>query len=363
MPTKTMKNPDLPLEKRSQNQPIAPATMGEEAASSSPEHASTPSSSVTARDIFAINAQENTAKALAADNASVVASSYKPSGRIGALGMPMLVLWPLLVGVLVGYGHWIVTQSWNSVFITNLLLGIVLGCALFPAIYAGKVRNTRAAAASGTLAALVALLCWHTLAARQLRNDYIDYIMQPGVEAKAPQPSQAARQQARARLEQMMTPATAARLYVQDRLMRGITLSSSSRSRGESATRVAGAWYWLLAAFELALSALMAAIVAQSFAARRFSEASDSWYRKKLLAVVNPAQCATVIKMMRDGDWRGAGTLSRASKTDSGYAVTIYDCAPQSDGVVTVTCEVNKKMHHFFESEVSAQNITQLRGV
>lgn len=314
--------------------------------------------SSTAREIFAANAQDNSAAALRAERTRLVASSYRPSGRIGAAGFPLLIFWPLLVGALGGYVFWI--SQWHTLLVSQIALGIALGLLMFPAIYFGKVRNTHAAATSAVFAALIALLCWHAMAAKELRDEYIGYFTQLAVQAKVPEAK------ARAQISGLLTPYRTARLYAKDRTAYGVTLRSDSDSRSGSSgggTRIVGAWYWLLALFEFAMTALMAAIIAQAMAIKRFSEERDRWYRRKLLSNVNPAQAMTVLEMLQSGQWQQAGNLARSAKSKEGFALTIYDCPPQSDGVVTMTSSAgNNQTHHLFESEVSADNLALLRG-
>ena len=324
-----------------------------------PKNAPAPNApaSSTAREIFAANAQDNSAAALRAERSRLVASSYRPSGRIGTAGFPLLLVWPILVGALGGYVFWI--SNWHTLLVSQIVLGFALGFTMFPAIYFGKVRNPRAAATSAVFAALVALLCWHAMAAKELRDEYIGYFTKLAVQAKVP-PSQA-----RARISGMLTPYRTARLYAQDRTAYGVTLTSDSDSRsgGSGGTRIVGAWYWLLAFFEFAMTALMAAILAMAWATKRFSEERDRWYRRKLMANVNSAQAMSVLEMLQSGQWSQAGNLARSAKSKEGFALTIYDCPPQSDGVVTMTTSAgNNQTHHLFEAEVPAENIARLRG-
>jgi hypothetical protein len=50
------------------------------------------------------------------------------------------------------------------------------------------------------------------------------------------------------------------------------------------------------------------------------------------------------------------------SPDNSGAAITIYDCPPQCDGVVTVTTDVNNQTHFAFEAAASAEQIAALRN-
>ena len=348
-----MKLSNSPSENDGAPEPFSSSSASDAPPPVAPKNA--PASS-TAREIFAANAQDNTAAALRADRVSIVASSYRPSGRIGAAGFPLLFVWPILVGALGGYLYWI--SNWHTLLVSQIVLGFALGLLMFPAIYFGKVRNTRAAATSAVFAALIALLCWHAMAANELRQEYIGYFTRLAVQAKVPEA------QASARIASLLTPYRTARLYAKDRTAYGVTLRSDSDSRrGSGGTRIVGPWYWLLALFEFGMTALMAAVIAQAAAMKRFSEERDRWYRRKLLAIVNAGQAGSVLQMLQNGQWQQAGELARTAKSKEGFALTIYDCPPQSDGVVTMTSSAgNNQTHHLFEAEVPAENIARLRG-
>ena len=163
--------------------------------------------SAVAREIFAANKAENKVPSRGMAGNKVVGPSYKPSGRIGDLGLPLLLLWPLVAGVVVGCLYWLVSQQTNPLFFSQIFLGIALGLAMFPAIRLGKCRSTRAAVASAVGAACFALLLWHGLQARQMRTEYIDYVTRLSVQARLPEA------QARAKAEKALTPQVTARLY------------------------------------------------------------------------------------------------------------------------------------------------------
>lgn len=318
--------------------------------------------STVASEIFAANKAENKVPARGTAGNKVTGPSYKPSGRIGDLGLPLLLLWPFAVGAGIGYVYWLISQQTNPLFFSQMFLGIALGLAMFPAIRLGKCRSTRAAVASACVAAFVALLLWHALQARQMRTDYIDYVTKLFVQARLPAA------QARAKAEKALTPQVTARLYLKERTKYGVTLreqSSTSSSYGStytSATRVVGVWFWVLCAFELLLTALLASVAAQIMASLRFNEERDAWYRKRTLATVQPSRAYELLQFMKAGQWREAGALARSAKAGEGYLVTIYDCAPASNGVVTVTQSVNKQTHYLLETPVSQQEIALLRG-
>ena len=340
-----------------QPQPFSSSTATEQ---TNVDASASKTNSSVAREIFAANVAKNKVPARGTKSNRVTGPSYKPSGRIGDLGLPLLMLWPLIAGVVIGYGYWLFSQQWNPLFFSQILLGLALGLAMLPAIRLGKCRNTRAAIASAIATSLIAFLLWHGLQARQLRTDYVGYITSLGVKSKIPEV------QARAKAEQFLTPDRTARLYLKERTVNGVTLredsgSTLSNSASGSGTHIVGLWYWVLEAFELVIVALMASVVAQNIASNRFSEERDNWYRKKVLCAVQPTKTRALLRLMQAGQWREAGALARSSTTQNGYTVTIYDCAPASNGIVTVTQGVNKQTHHLFEAEVSQENIALLR--
>jgi uncharacterized membrane protein len=73
---------------------------------------------------------------------------YKPSGKMGPLGIPLLLVSllvaPFLLALLYNrtahFGGLLSSNAWILV-ITSGVLGLLVGGALFPAIQFGKVRN------------------------------------------------------------------------------------------------------------------------------------------------------------------------------------------------------------------------------
>ena len=317
----------------------------------------------TARDIFAVNAQVNQAPKRAKGtraNKPINNSIYKPSGRIAPYGVPLLVLWTLPASTLVGFAYWLFTQYWNPVFFAQIFLGFALGAAMFPAIRLAKCRNTKIAVGAAVLLSVLTLVMWHALEARDLRSDYVDYVTKLGVQSGVPEAT------AHARAEAFLTPTRTARAYLRTVTRYGVTLrdedSSHISGSSQGGTRVVGAWYWLMQAFELLIAAVCAAAIAQGAASARFSEACDRWYRKSKFASVAPSRVVELMDLMKDSRWREAGQLVQKSRSESTFSLTIYDCAPASDGFVALMQTANNQTACLFESVASQQDIALLRN-
>lgn len=345
-----MKTPDGPQQPFSSSSAIE----GSDAKESSPIPP-------TARDIFAINARENQAPVRNARGAGkpINNSIYKPSGRIAVYGLPLLALWVLAASALLGFAFRLFTQQWNPVVFAQIFLGFALGAAMFPAVRLAKCRNPKIAVGAAVLLTLLTFVVWHALEARAMRAEYVNYFTKIGVQSGVPEA------QARARIEQLLTPARSARAYVAELTDYGITLRDDKSSRLNNSgggTRVAGVWYWLLSALEIVIAAFLAGAMAHSAASARFNEARDRWYRKKKFASVAPSHVVDLVELMKAERWRQAGQLVQTATSESIFQIVIYDCAPASEGFVTLVQTADNQTTCLFEAAASQENIALLRN-
>ncbi|RYG69523.1 hypothetical protein EON80_09630, partial [bacterium] len=77
---------------------------------------------------------------------------YRPSGRIGALGIPLLLFTLLLVPLWAAFLYDKLWHFRNMAFFSAIALGVLVGFATYPAIHFGKVRNR---AVAGILGAII----------------------------------------------------------------------------------------------------------------------------------------------------------------------------------------------------------------
>lgn len=281
---------------------------------------------------------------------------YKPSGKTGALAAPLLLLSLLVVPVI---GAVLYDKLWHFggfVIFSQLFLGALVGAMLFPAMHFGKIRNTVLAGILGGLIGAATLLGAMAFEAWGFRPQYI-----AGESAYIAQKYRLSPQKARAAAEGFYTPANTIKFYWLDRAQAGMSVSST---RSRSTSQISGTMFWVVEGVELLLVTLLAAVVALSFAQRRFSEEFKRWAVSKSLGSVHPLQVAPLLEAAQAGDFGKVRVFGSGGKTEgqAGAQIHAYYIPEKSGGTVSIKAITNKNkgLQPIFEREVTNEEMKAL---
>jgi hypothetical protein len=272
---------------------------------------------------------------------------YKPSGKTGPLGIPLLVATLLIVPPLLAwiynatshFGGLLFSNAWILIA-TSGLLGLLVGGAFFPAIQWGKIRNPALATVIVLLAAL------------------LTFGFSLGHEAWTHRDEVRAALQSRNASTQL-SPVENAKAYWNLKAEGG-QLVTGRRGRGAN---IDGGMFWTLLGLQALIAAVLAAVVGALLAGRRFSEANDRWFASKTLYNILPHHLPEIIAAGNAGDWPRFKALCEASK-DPNFkefkpAVTLYYLSGKPDGIVEIraTVDPKKPITAVFERKLSKDEI------
>ncbi len=285
----------------------------------------------------------------------------KPSGKIGPLAWPLLLLSllampPILAVLYVKSAHFGVS-FFGSIYLVvgaALLLGALIGGALFPAIYFGKVRNIALAATVGLLAGTFGYLLALGLEAHEHR---VEVAEQTITISAFPGPTE---EMFRAAADRM-GPLEITRLYWKIQADKGLSVSR----RGTKAT-VNGGMFVALELIEWLLCAIAAGVVANLLAARRFSEHANRWYRSKTLHSVLPDAVPLLIQAADARDWPRFSEIARASRNpefkEFKPPVAVHYLGDKPGGLLEIRAVYNPKLPlgTVYEAQISDDELRQL---
>ena len=232
---------------------------------------------------------------------------YKPSGKIGRLGLlylllTLLILPPLAAFLYVRTAHF-GGSLFSSIYVlvfTSAVLGAVVGAGFYPAIHWGKVRNVPLAVAFGLLAGALALPLAMTIEAMDHREELSNSIQgQRGESSQANTTDPAT-----------LSPLQIAQLYWNARAEGGMEVTGR---RGREAN-IDGGMFWALTGIQWLLAGLTAGVGALLLANRRFSEQEDRWFISKTIYSVLPHHLSELIALGSAGDWTRFAVLASQSK-------------------------------------------------
>jgi hypothetical protein len=275
---------------------------------------------------------------------------YKPSGKIGPLGIPLLlvsllVLPPLAAFLYVRTAHFggsLFSSVWALV-ITAALLGAAVGAGLFPAVRWGRVRNTALAAVFGLLAGALAFPWAMGFEAWS----HPDEVCAAAVQQKQGGPSGE------------LTPTQAAQVYWTARAEGGQEVTGR---RGRGAT-ISGEMFWGLTGIQWLLTALAAAVVALLWSNRRYSEQAGRWYVSRTVYNVLPRHLPELIAQGDAGDWQRFAATASASKDpefkEFKPPVTVHYLPGTPGGVLEIRATVDPKqpITTVFERELTSEQM------
>ncbi len=292
---------------------------------------------------------------------TLVASSYKASGKVG----PNAFM-PMFLATLVGAGatgalYFWMAPHFNTVMVSQAILGAILGCVLLLGVRFGRVRSTRYAASFAVAGTLLVFAVFHGASVWSEREQILDFYA-PAI-AKTTRASVAS---TRARLEKRFTLARAAQVYGKDLFANGVTLRETSSSKRASAvstgTHLAGWGYVAFLLAEIGFTALVAAGIASVATTARFSETQGRWYSKKRIFAVGGKEVESVLRALQSGDWSGARQTAteRKWKVADVAQVHLSTVPGEEGGWVQMTMTQDKQQKLLFEAEVDGQAVLAL---
>lgn len=223
-------------------------------------------------------------------------AGYQPSGKIGRLGLPYLLITLLLLPPAAAFLYVKTAHFGGSVFssiwalvITSALLGAVVGAGFFPAIQFGHVRNVPVAVVFGLLAGALVLPLSMGIEAMEHRDEVAK---QKSSEASA------------------LSPVQVTKLYWQSYAQGGIKVTG----RRAREANIDGGMFWALTGIQWLLAALTAAVGALLWANRRYSEEAGRWYISKTIGNVLPQRLPDLIAAGNAADWTRFARVMNESK-------------------------------------------------
>lgn len=303
------------------------------------------------------------AAAPAAPTSVSAPTEYKPSGKIGPLGWPLLAVTFLLAPVVLGYlydvsahfGLGLLSSMW-MILIAAAVLGGLVGAAFFPAIQLGKVRNAPLVLGLAFVAGLGAFGVSMLAESNKYRGEMIE-IFAP-IMAKEEKISAS---QAQAQLSERLSLFKTAQIYWGARVEDGLTVS-----RRGSGTQINGTMFVALKAIEALLCSIGAVIVANLLVSRRFCEEFNRWYVSKNLFNVLPDAVPALVAAGNAGQWEQFRQIAAASK-DPNYkefkpSITLFSVPDKEGGIVQIRgfVSANQNVGTVFEREVSGEELRRL---
>ncbi len=336
-----------------------PGTPPPFASKPSPDSANLPKS---VQEIMATNAKVNSGTG--GTRLSVVKTSYKPSGKVGPLAWPLMLVLSLGGGALVGAMWHFLAPNFNTLLFTQLIMGGALGAILFIAATVGKVRSARFAAGWGVLGTLALYGTYHTLAAAEMRSEILDAFSQRIASSGKGGPSPA---QVRAGLAKKFTLPRAIGLYWRENYKYGVTLRddhTSSINGSSSGTHLDGIGYVILLMGEIGLASAFAALIPAAAASRRFSEETDRWFNRKRVFGLPASALEPTVRALEAQDWAKAASygIKQVKQTNVGtvYASTVPGA---STGWIEVIYAVEKQQKLLFERELPVEALRALGAI
>jgi hypothetical protein len=273
---------------------------------------------------------------------------YKPSGRIGPLGVSLLLVTLLVLPLAAAFlyiktahfGGSLFSSIW-AVVVTAAVLGALVGAGFYPAIQWGHVRNVPLAVICGLLAGALAFgysLSFEALDHREEIRVAIGRRGGPAVE---------------------LTPAQTAQIYWQERAEGGLEVSGR---RGRDAN-ISGSMFWALLGIQGLLASLTAGVIAILWVNRRYSEQSRRWFASKTVYSVLPHDVPELIAAGNAGDWPRFTAIASQSK-DPNYKefkpqVVVHSLPGVPGGVLEVRAiaDPKKPVTTVFERELSNEQL------
>ncbi len=301
----------------------------------------------TASDLFRSNQTLNV-ESLTPTLGWPTVASYRPSGKVGPLGWPLLLLSLFLVPLVSGFLYEKLWHFGEFLIFSSIALGALVGALLFLPVHFGKVRNPLLAAILGCIIGAATFGTSMFLQAQQHRDTYIAYETEYLVKTKGVKP-----QQARDAVTKFYTPLNMTRYYWQDRAQAGVTLTSSRR-RGQS--QLSGGMFWALEGLEFFLVALCGGFLARYAAKRRFSEDTTEWFTTKAVYGISPLYVGPFMQSLDENDFDKARRIAAttAGQQVGAQAVVSY-LKEKSGGILTIKARThkNKEMQPIWERELS----------
>lgn len=311
-----------------------------------------PASTSEASALFAANKNTNTRTMMPAQGMPTVAG-YHPSGRIGVLALPLMLVSLVVVPALCASLYVSLAHFGHLMLISQILLGVLVGAMLFPVVHLGKMRNPVLAGTLGAIIGAATFLGAAGWEAWQFRPQYI-----AGESAYLVQKYHISPQQARAATEKFYSPVNTFKFYWLDRASVGLTVTSSS---GRGASHMGGSLFWVVEGCELFFVAVVATLMAVQFAQRRFSEENNRWFVTKNFGALHPLHLQPFLDTINAGNYAHAARFSFSPKKDypHGPQVSVAYLPEKAGGIFTVNAKTDPKkgLQPVFERELSTEEM------
>ncbi len=243
--------------------------------------------------------------------------SYAPSGRFGALAVPLALLAGLPAAAAIGWLYqWLVdVVAWIFLsFVATLVFGGIVGAAVAWGLKAGKCRSVALGAAMG-------ILCGAAGEAATFEWSYLRHASALEEEARA----RGATEKDVAALRSEFGMAE----FVQARVEEGWSVTGMAKGDG---LRLSGAFVWIVWALETLLVAGVATWVAMLPGRTPFCETCDAHVPREELGRVTSADAAALEVSARTGDLSGVLPVGRASGSEVTAAYAVRACPTCGEG-------------------------------
>ncbi len=242
---------------------------------------------------------------------------YEPSGRFGALAVPLALAAGIPAAAAVGWLYqWLVdVVGWIYLnFLATVFFGGIVGAAVAWGLKAGRCRSVALAAAMG-------VVCGAAGEAATFEWSYVRHAAALEEDAR----SRGATEQdvATLRAEFGMSE------FVRERVEEGWRVIGIAKGEG---MRLSGAFVWLVWALETLLVAGFATAVAMLPARAPFCEVCDAYEPKEDLGRVVSADADALETAVRTGDLSGVLPVARAVGSGVTAAYTLRACPSCGEG-------------------------------
>ncbi|BDI29586.1 hypothetical protein CCAX7_16370 [Capsulimonas corticalis] len=267
------------------------------------------------------------------------AAPYKPSGRSGPGGVALLWLTALIAGPIAGLIYDKVSGYFNIFLISPILIGLVVGGALYLVIKKINIRSPLAAITAGIAAGLLCAganyigdcLAMRSTIVNGVSQDIADHYHLPVA-------------QVRAKIDRRLDPIREIRVASEIKAESGVSITSTHDYSHSGGTPIQGGFYYALEVFEAILMAGAAAAVAAGASSALFCETCEKWYTSHKIFRVHPSRSAAMLHCIKTQDWNGAAALpGSAPGTEKMHCdVVVKRCPACRASLIEVTNVVDK---------------------
>lgn len=256
-------------------------------------------------------------------------AAYVPSGKVGGVGIALLVGVGLGLGIAAGAIFHFVGRLFYLILLFPAVWGALLGAALAAAVRAGKCRSLTLAAVWGVLAPVASYAAYHSLENWHMRSQ----VRKALLKQEGATPEGVEEQYREALREEYGGSGFWAELAL--RAEQGMSIGRAGRSRPDSKPLITGIGMYVYWGIELAVMALISSLMAVSAARQPFCEGCQAWYEKKEVATLDDGRAPEGLRALARRDFRAFG----ASLGPGTHALSLERCPACSASPVRVVVE------------------------